>query len=61
MPPLPIDPTRSALILFDMLNHYLKPSDPALPYRLVFETDGERVTRYRAGRLPEVEWVEGCA
>jgi ureidoacrylate peracid hydrolase len=30
MPPLPIDPTRGALILFDMLNHYLKPSDPAL-------------------------------
>jgi ureidoacrylate peracid hydrolase len=30
MPALPIDPARSALILFDMLNHYLKPSDPAL-------------------------------
>ncbi|HLH22833.1 MAG TPA: isochorismatase family cysteine hydrolase [Chloroflexota bacterium] len=30
MPQLPIDPSRSALILFDMLNHYLKPSDPAL-------------------------------
>ncbi len=29
-------------------------------YRLVFETDGQRVTRYRSGRLPEVEWVEGC-
>jgi hypothetical protein len=29
-------------------------------HRLVFETDGERVTRYRSGRLPEVEWVEGC-
>ena len=29
-------------------------------YRLVFETDGQRVTRYRGGRLPEVEWVEGC-
>jgi len=29
-------------------------------FRIVFETDGERVTRYRAGRLPEVEWVEGC-
>jgi uncharacterized membrane protein len=31
------------------------------PYRLVFETDGERVARYRVGRLPEVEWVEGCS
>ncbi len=30
-------------------------------YRLVFETDGNRVTRYRAGRLPEVQWVEGCS
>jgi hypothetical protein len=29
-------------------------------YRLVFETDGRRVTRYRGGRFPEVEWVEGC-
>lgn len=30
-------------------------------FRIVFETDGSVVTRYRAGRLPEVEWVEGCA
>jgi hypothetical protein len=30
-------------------------------YRLVFETDGQRVTRYRGGRAPEVEWVEGCS
>lgn len=29
--------------------------------RIVFETDGARVTRFRAGLLPEVEWVEGCA
>ena len=29
--------------------------------RIVFETDStHRVTRYRAGREPEVEWVEGC-
>ena len=28
---------------------------------LVFETDGQRVTRFRAGRLPEVKWVEGCS
>jgi hypothetical protein len=40
--------------------HYLTvtPADPA--YRIIFETDGQRVTRYRAGRLPEVEWVERC-
>lgn len=30
-------------------------------FRLVFETDGSRVTTFRAGRLPEVTWVEGCA
>lgn len=30
-------------------------------FRLVFETDGSKVVRYRAGRLPEVEWVEGCS
>lgn len=27
---------------------------------IVFETDGQRVTMFRAGRMPEVEWVEGC-
>ncbi len=30
-------------------------------FALVFETDGHRVTRYRAGRRPAVEYVEGCA
>ncbi|MBW4496794.1 MAG: hypothetical protein KME26_27715 [Oscillatoria princeps RMCB-10] len=30
-------------------------------YRLVFETDGNRVTQFRVGKLPEVEFVEGCA
>ena len=28
---------------------------------LVFESDGQWVTRYRGGRVPEVEWVEGCS
>ena len=28
--------------------------------RIVFETDGSRVTNYRAGRSPEVEQVERC-
>lgn len=27
---------------------------------IVFETDGTRVTRFRAGQLPQVQWVEGC-
>ncbi len=28
---------------------------------IVFETDGARVTEYRAGRQPAVEYVEGCS
>lgn len=28
--------------------------------RIIFETDSQRVTRYRAGQLPEVAWVERC-
>ncbi|QMS88323.1 hypothetical protein HUN01_12220 [Nostoc edaphicum CCNP1411] len=30
-------------------------------YRVVFETDGKLVTQLRAGKLPEVEYVEGCS
>lgn len=44
--------------------HYLTfiPKDAAdKNYRVVFETDGKRVTQFRAGKLPEVEFVEGCA
>jgi hypothetical protein len=29
--------------------------------RFVFETNGTAITLIRAGRLPEVEWVEGCS
>jgi len=44
--------------------HYLivTPTAPAHGnHRIIFETDGKRVTGYRAGRLPEVQWVEGCS
>lgn len=44
--------------------HYLVfvPKDAAdKDYRLIFETDGKVVTRWRVGKLPEVEWVEGCS
>lgn len=35
--------------------------DPALSdYRMVFETDGSQVTSFRAGKMPEVEFVEHC-
>jgi len=29
-------------------------------FRIIFETDGKRVTTYRAGTRPQVEYVEGC-
>lgn len=34
------------------------PADSA--HRIVFEVENGRVARFRAGRLPEVEWVERC-
>jgi hypothetical protein len=30
-------------------------------FRFVFETNGSKVTRYRVGVTPAVEWVEGCS
>jgi hypothetical protein len=44
--------------------HYLTftPKDKAdKNYRLVFETDGKRVTQMRSGKLPEVSYIEGCS
>ena len=44
--------------------HYLTliPKDrTARNYRVVFETGGKLVTEVRAGKLPEVEYVEGCS
>lgn len=43
--------------------HYLvvkpvAPSDSA--FRIIFETDGESVTKYRSGKEPQVSFVEGC-
>jgi len=40
--------------------HYLTvvPADSTL--RIIFETDGKQVTRYRAGQRPQVEYVERC-
>ena len=34
------------------------PADSA--HRIVFEVEDGRVSRFRAGRVPEVEWVERC-
>ena len=44
--------------------HYLiyVPRDPSdSTFRIIFETDGEKVTMYRAGRRPAVEYIEGCS
>ncbi len=32
-----------------------------MQYRMIFETDGKKITEFRAGKLPEVEYVEGCS
>lgn len=49
---------------YDPRGKYLvvRPAPPAdSSRRIVFETDSStKVTRYRVGREPEVEWVEGC-
>jgi hypothetical protein len=42
--------------------HYVIVSTPGdTAYRIVFETDGKKVERYRAGRGPGVDYIEGCA
>jgi hypothetical protein len=43
--------------------HYLTVAgdSTSLGKAIVFETDGQRVTSFRAGRLPEVKMVEGCS
>jgi hypothetical protein len=43
--------------------HYLTfvPADRADRHRIVFETDGRKVLNYRVGKLPDVEYVEGCS
>jgi hypothetical protein len=39
----------------------VRPSSPQdSTLRIVFEAEGGRVTRFRSGRVPEVEWVERC-
>ena len=42
--------------------HYLTvtPNAADTSFAIVFETSGGKVTRFRAGRRPHVEYVEGC-
>lgn len=49
---------------YEERGHYMivTPTDSAdLQFRMLFETDGSVVTRFRGGRIPEVFYVEGCA
>jgi ureidoacrylate peracid hydrolase len=48
MPQYPIDPRRSALILFDMLEHYLAPSDPERAQRIAASRVVENAARVLA-------------
>ncbi|CAA9329535.1 MAG: serine/threonine protein kinase [uncultured Lysobacter sp.] len=42
--------------------HYLRVPSPGAAGILVFETDAQgRVTRWRAGQAPQVDYVEGCS
>ena len=42
--------------------HYLEVTMPGYAnLRYIFETYGKKVTAFRAGRLPEVGFIEGCA
>lgn len=42
--------------------HYVTVTPPSdTLHRIVFETDGAVVKNYRVGRMPEVQWVEGCS
>jgi hypothetical protein len=49
---------------YDEKGHYLtyKPTDAASRrYGLIFETDGQKVTRFRSGLVDAVGQIEGCA
>jgi hypothetical protein len=40
--------------------HYLIVQERDTTHRIVFETDGNRIVRYYAGRRPAVDYVERC-
>jgi hypothetical protein len=43
--------------------HYIviRPEVPTDSFRIVFETGDGKVTTFRSGLEPQVEWVEGCS
>jgi len=40
--------------------HYMTFYSPDKKRAIIFDTDGKKVTAIRVGRMPEIEWVEGC-
>jgi hypothetical protein len=45
---------------YDGRGHYLTLRSPDKKSAMIFETDGERIVRMRAGVVPSVEYVERC-
>lgn len=45
------------------LGHYVvvRPANPVDSFRIVFETGDGKVTTFRSGLEPQVEWIEGCS
>lgn len=41
--------------------HYLRVNMKGGKFSIIFETDGKRVTSFRAGKAEEVGWIEGCS
>ena len=41
--------------------HYIEIESKDKRFSIIFETDGKRVTYIRAGRSPEIGYVEGCS
>jgi hypothetical protein len=43
--------------------HYLtvRPVTGDTSYLIIFETDKDTVNNFRAGKVPQVQWVEGCS
>jgi len=41
--------------------HYIVVDMKGGKFSIIFETDGKRVTSFRAGRSPEIGYIEGCS
>ncbi len=41
--------------------HYIEVEMKGGKYSIIFETEGKRITSFRAGRSPEIGYIEGCS